>query len=165
MMLAGLLGEDESNQDLIYYAAPLHDVGKIGIPDHILLKKGRLTSEEFEIIKEHSQIGSDILKNTKSHYLRAGAVIALTHHECFDGSGYPDGLRGTEIPLFGRIVGLVDVFDALTTDRPYKKAWSFAKAFELLDLERGKHFDSEMVDLFITNADQVKRIYENYREE
>jgi len=159
-MLAKALEQSEHDQDLIYYASPLHDIGKLGIPDSILLKPGKLTSEEFELIKNHTLIAGDILRDAKSPYLQAGAIIALTHHECFDGSGYPRGLVGEEIPLFGRIVGLVDVFDALTSNRPYKKAWSVERALGLLDDERGKHFDPRIVELFLAREDEVRRTYE-----
>ncbi len=163
-MLAQRLGEDESSQNLIYYASPLHDIGKLGIPDDILLKKGRLTDEEFAVIKRHPQIAYDILKNAKSVYLQAGSEIALTHHERFDGNGYPNGLKGQHIPLFGRIVQLVDVFDALTSDRPYKEAWPLEKAFAYLTEEKGKQFDPRITELFNDGVEQVRRIFQTYKD-
>ena len=155
------LGMDEYRQNLVYYASPLHDIGKLGVPDSILLKPGKLTDEEWEHIFKHPTIAYDVLKNATSPYLKAGAVIGLTHHEHFDGKGYPQGLTGEEIPLFGRIVGLVDVFDALTTRRPYKDPWTFEKAVELLVQEKSKHFDKTLVDIFVDNLDAVKKIHSN----
>lgn len=161
-LLASLHGLSEKLQDIIFYASPFHDMGKIGIPDSILLKPAKLTEEEFAIMKTHSIIGYEILKNSKSEYLRAGGVIAFNHHEKYDGTGYPNGLKGETIPIFGRITALVDVFDALTSNRPYKKAWSLEDACSLLIKEKSKHFDPELVDLFIANFDKVKEIYENF---
>ncbi len=157
-MLAISMGEDEQRQNNLYYASPLHDVGKIGIPDSILLKPGKLDPDEWEIMKTHSQIGHDILKNSESAFLKTGAIIAKTHHEKYDGSGYPDGLKGDDIHLFGRIVALADVFDALMTKRPYKDPWPYEKAIELVKEQRGKHFDPEIVDHFFANIKSVKKI-------
>ncbi len=157
-MLAMLHGENEEQQEIILNAAPLHDVGKIGIPDSILLKPDKLSKEEWNKMKTHPYIGFDILKNTESPFLKAGAIIAKTHHEKYNGSGYPEGLRGEEIHLFGRIVAIADVFDALTVKRPYKDPWPFDKAIELVEQERGKHFDPVIVDLFIKNTNRVKKI-------
>src|SRR5690606_6492970 len=125
---------------LLLLAAPLHDIGKLGTPDHILLKPGRLTPEEFEIMKQHTVIGERILSHSVSPILRMGAQIAISHHEKFDGSGYPYGLKGRDIPLFGRIVAVADVFDALTSERPYKKAWEIERACALLRESSGGHF-------------------------
>ncbi|MCK5201072.1 MAG: HD domain-containing protein, partial [Spirochaetales bacterium] len=160
-LLSESLGQSEALQDLIFYAAPLHDIGKLGIPDSILLKPGKLTSKEFEIIKTHTTIGFKILANPSSKYLKAGAVIAVSHHEKFDGTGYTKGLKGDEIPIFGRIVSIADVFDALTTKRPYKDPWLFEKVVGQLIEERGRHFDPEIVDLFMENISKVKKIYDN----
>jgi len=157
-MLAKLLGEDEKMQELMFYASPLHDVGKIGIPDSILLKEGKLAPDEWEMMKTHTDKGCRILLNTKSQYMQAGATIALTHHEKYNGTGYPKGLKGDEIPLIGRITAVADVFDALTTRRPYKKPWSLEKAFMLLEDEKGKHFDPRIVDLFLKNLGEVKDV-------
>lgn len=162
-LLASLCGLSEKLQNIIFYASPFHDLGKVGIPDSILLKPAKLTEEEFDIMKTHSTIGYEILKNSKSEYLKAGGVIAFNHHEKYDGSGYPNGLRGETIPIFGRITAIVDVFDALTSNRPYKKAWSLEDATQLLINEKEKHFDPELVDLFISNFDKVKEIYENFK--
>ena len=150
-LFADLLGLDEERRMLIMNGSPLHDIGKIAIPDAILLKKGRLTTEEFEIIKRHTVLGHALLKDAKSIYLVEGAVIALTHHEKWDGTGYPNGLAGEDIPLSGRIVSVVDVFDALTSVRPYKEAWSPERAFDLIVELRGKQFEPRLVDLFVDN--------------
>jgi response regulator RpfG family c-di-GMP phosphodiesterase len=162
-MLARLIGEDAGNQDIVFYASPMHDIGKLGIPDSILLKPGKLTTEEFEIIKQHTTIAFQILKDSRSPYLRAGAEIALTHHEWFDGTGYPEGLAGSAIPLFGRIVGLADAFDAVTSERPYKGAWDLDLAFAMLVEEKGTHFDPRLVELFHDQRDEVEEIYATHR--
>ena len=149
-----LLGHTPQEQELIRQCSPLHDIGKIGIPDAILLKPGKLTAEEFDQIKQHTVLGYQILKDSTSPYLMEGAVIALTHHEKWDGSGYPRGLAGENIPINGRIVSIVDVFDALTSERPYKEAWSREKALALICEQRGKQFDPRLVDVFETNFSQ-----------
>jgi len=164
-LLALEYGQNEKMQDLLFYASPFHDIGKIGIPDSILLKEGKLTEGEFGLMKTHSAIGYDILKTSKSEYLKAGAVIAFTHHEKFDGTGYPNGLKGETIPLSGRIVAIADVFDALTSQRPYKAPWSLEKAFEFLENEKGKHFDPKLVECFIANQRRVEAIYEEFKGE
>ena len=163
-LLAKAYGLSQIEQDIIYYAAPLHDIGKIGINDAILLKPGKLTPEEFVHMKEHSAIGGSILEGKENPYLQAGEVIALTHHEKYNGKGYPKGLKGENIPLYGRIVAVADVFDALTSKRPYKEAWSFDKALNLLVEEKQEHFDPQIVEHFIANIDEVKNIYESFQE-
>ncbi|QKE27847.1 two-component system response regulator c-di-GMP phosphodiesterase, RpfG family [Arcobacter acticola] len=135
-LLARAYGLDENLQDIIFYASPFHDLGKIGIPDNILLKPGKLDDDEFSIMKNHAKIGYEILKGSKSKYLKAGGVIAYNHHEKYDGTGYPNGLKGESIPIFGRITAVADVFDALTSSRPYKKAWSLEEAFDFLIEEK-----------------------------
>lgn len=145
--------------EILFHAAPLHDVGKVGIPDTILLKPGNLNDKEWLIMKDHTVIGEKILAHCENRVMRTGAVIAKTHHEKFDGSGYPLGLQGTDIPLIGRIVAIADVFDALTTVRPYKKAWSQEKAFELILSESGEQFDPDLVDIFLEKREQVTEIY------
>lgn len=164
-LLTKAYGLDEELQDIIYYASPFHDLGKIGIPDRILLKAGKLDDDEYNIMKKHSQIGYEILKGSKSKYLKAGGVIAYNHHEKYDGSGYPNGLKGENIPIFGRITAIADVFDALTSNRPYKKAWSIDEAFDLLLEEKEKHFDPVLVDLFIKNKESVLDIYNKFLQE
>ena len=164
-LLANACGLDEKLQDIIFYASPFHDIGKIGIADRILLKPAKLDEDEYEIMKKHSQIGYEILKGSKSKYLKAGGVIAYNHHEKYDGTGYPNGLKGENIPIFGRITAIADVFDALTSKRPYKKAWSIDEAFNLLLEEKGKHFDPVLVDLFIENKEDVMNINNIFSQE
>jgi putative two-component system response regulator len=148
-LIAKSAGLDEQEQNLICQPSQLHDIGKIGIPDNILLKQGKLTKEEMEGIRSHPIIGYNILKDRKSHYLKASATIALTHHEKFDGSGYLNGLTGGNIPLWGRITAIADVFDVLTTTRSYKEPWSLEDAVRYLTDNRDTHFDPELIDLFI----------------
>lgn len=164
-MLAREYGLDEKVQDLIFHASPFHDLGKVGIPDRILLKPGRLDEEEFDLMKTHSTIGYEILKNSKSDYLQIGAIISISHHEKFDGSGYPSGLKGEDISIFGRIVAVADVFDALTSHRPYKKAWSFDDAISFLVDQKEKHFDPALVDFFVNNLTEVKEIFSSNQED
>jgi putative two-component system response regulator len=147
-LLAADLGLPRLAVERIYRAAPLHDIGKIAIPDSILLKPGKLTAEEFDTVKTHTILGARILTGSQSELLRTAEEIALSHHERWEGTGYPHGLRGDEIPLAGRLVAVADVFDALTHRRPYKPAWPLDDAVnEILD-QRGRHFDPEIVDVF-----------------
>jgi putative two-component system response regulator len=163
-LLAQTLGLPPRECELMILASPLHDIGKIGTPDHILLKPGRLTRVEFEVMKQHTVVGERILMNSVSPILRVGAEIAISHHERFDGSGYPKRLRGDEIPLCGRIVAVADVFDALTSERPYKEAWPVDRACDLLQNGRGSHFDPECIDAFFSVFDQVEKIRLRYRD-
>ena len=149
---------------LLQQGAPMHDVGKIGIPDTILLKPGALTKEEFSIMKTHTVIGGDLLKGS-SDFLRAGREIALTHHEKWNGSRYPKGLKGSEIPLFGRICAIADVFDALTSDRPYKKKWPLKKAFQFMSENAGSHFDPVLITHFFNAKEEILRIHAIYQDE
>lgn len=143
-------------------AAKMHDIGKIGIPDSILRKPGRLTPEEFDAIKAHPQIGYDILSGSTSELATTAAAIAWTHHEKLDGSGYPRGLSGEEIPVEGRIAAIADVFDALTTDRIYRKAFSLPEALGIMRDGRDSHFDPSILDLFFDNMDEALRIKESF---
>ncbi len=145
-------------------AAQLHDVGKIGISDTILLKTGKLTESEFNEIKKHPEIGFRILKDSKSDILNLGAEIALTHHEKFNGTGYPRGLSGNEIPIVGRLSAICDVFDALTSKRVYKPAMLVEDAFDVITQERGQHFDPELADLFIKNKSQILAVMEQFKD-
>ncbi len=147
--LARQLGLDAGRVELIARTAPLHDVGKIAIPDRVLLKPGRLTPEEFEEIKQHPLIGATLLGDEAYPLIEMARMIAMTHHERFDGSGYPNGLIGEEIPIEGRIVSVADVFDALTHERPYKEAWPLEKALEEIERARGTQFDPQVVDAFL----------------
>jgi len=150
--IAETLGLSESECDLIEQAAPLHDIGKIGIPDKLLLKPGSFTDDEREDMKSHTIIGYEILKGSPSKYLQMGAQIALSHHEKYDGSGYPYGLKGEEIPLCARIVAVADVYDALTSNRPYKNAWPIEKALDFLQQYKGSYFDPNCVEAFVQDA-------------
>jgi putative two-component system response regulator len=167
-MISALLGEgagmNEGECELLLNASPMHDVGKIGIPDHILLKPGKLEPHEWEIMKTHSTIGAEILSGDSSELLSMAHVIALRHHEKWDGSGYPNGLAGEDIPLVGRIAGLADVFDALTSERPYKKAWTVEASMEYIDANRGKHFDPRLVDLFRSRLPDILAIKDKFAE-
>lgn len=164
-LIAERLGLPLAEQEIILAAAPMHDVGKLGTPDHILLKPGKLTPEEFEIMKEHARKGYEILADSNSRMLQVAAIIALSHHEKFDGSGYPGGLRGEDIPLYGRIVAVADVFDALTSARPYKPAWTLERAVEFLQENRDKHFDPACLDAFLGAWDEVLAIRERYADD
>lgn len=143
----------------------MHDIGKVGIADKILLKPGRLDAEEFEVMKHHAIYGYELLIGSSSRVLQAGAEIARGHHEKFDGSGYPSGIRGTDIPLFSRIVAVADVFDALTSERPYKKAWTLEAAVDFLVKGSGSHFDPQCVQTFLDAWDDVMEIRDRYQEE
>lgn len=163
-LLAILAGLDEKECDTLFTASPMHDIGKVGIPDAILNKPGKLTKEEFEIMKTHTQIGYDILKNSNEPIIQAAAIVAYTHHEKYDGSGYPNGTKGEDIPIFGRITAVADVFDALGSDRCYKKAWELDRILELFKNERGKHFDPKLVDLFFDNLESFLEIRDKYKD-
>jgi putative two-component system response regulator len=147
--LAKAHGMSEDEVDLVRRASPLHDVGKIGIPDEILLKPGKLSPEEFEQMKSHAQIGARILSGSEFTLLQIATEIALTHHERWDGNGYPHGLTGDEIPLIGRMVAVADVFDALTHERPYKPAWSVSDALAEMERQSGRQFDPQLVELLV----------------
>lgn len=164
-LIARQLGLDHASQKLILEAAPLHDVGKIGIPDSILLKPGRLNAEEFEIMKGHSTLGHRLLKDSASDVLRAGAEIALHHHEKYDGSGYPQAIGGESISILGRIVAVADVFDALTSIRPYKKAWPLEEARVYLEAGRKKHFDPHCVDAFLAAWPEILDIRHRFEDD
>jgi signal transduction histidine kinase len=140
----------------------MHDIGKLGIPDYILNKPGKLTKQEFDVMKTHAEIGARILSGSKSRLLSMGATVALTHHERFDGSGYPKGTAGKDIPLVGRIVAIADVFDALMSKRSYKEAFSLDKTLEIMRNDSGTHFDPEILDLFLENVPELIAIHERY---
>lgn len=163
-ILAMNMGLSRATQQRIRTVVALHDIGKIAIPDNILLKPGKLTAEEFAMMKTHTVIGHDMLTGDNEFIVDARSVV-LTHHEKWDGSGYPKGLRGTEIPLFGRICALSDVFDALTSDRPYKKAWAVTDAVALIKQESGTHFDPDIVDAFVKALPDILRAKEFFRDD
>ncbi len=164
-LIARNLGLSAAAQQEIFEAAPMHDVGKVGTPDYILLKPGRLTPDEFQVMKQHASNGHTILADSQSPILQAAAVIALSHHERYDGSGYPQGLAGEAIPLPGRIIAIADVFDALTSERPYKRAWPLDKAADFLRAEAGKHFDPTAVAAFFEAWEEVLDIHRQYQED
>ncbi len=157
-MIGEKLGMQVKEVQNIFYVAPMHDVGKIGISDNILMKPGKLTEEEFETIKTHTTIGAKILANSKSEILNIAEEVALFHHEKWNGRGYPEGLSGTKIPLLGRIIGLADAFDALTSRRPYKDPYPIDMAVDIINKERGEHFDPDVVDVFMENIDEILKI-------
>lgn len=164
-LLAESLGYDAEFVELLFLAAPLHDIGKISIPDSILLKPGKLTPDEWEIMKTHSEAGALIIGETNGVQLFDVAVnIARYHHEKWDGSGYPEGLSGTEIPIEARICALADVFDALVSDRPYKQAWTLDEAMNYIAENAGSHFDPDMAEKFISLRDQIPNVMELYKD-
>lgn len=164
-LLALEFGMDQHQAELLRQAAPMHDVGKIGIPDAILLKPGRLTSEEFDHMKQHAVIGAQILANSSSPLLQLAHKLAIEHHEKWDGSGYPHGLKGEQISVEGRIVAIADVFDALTSKRPYKEAWGVEEALEHMQAQAGKHFDPHLINLFVNKLDAIIAIKNTYQEQ
>lgn len=167
-LMAEHLGFSAKETELLYLAAPLHDIGKMGIPDSILTKPGKLTPEEFEIIKTHTTLGEKLLKDSPSEIMQVGARIAISHHERFDGTGYPKGLRGTDIPIEGRIFNIIDQYDALRSPRPYKDALSHERTFRILsegdERTKPEHFDPEIVKAFIALNRLFEQIYEKNRD-
>ena len=163
-LIARELNLSLQDQELLRDAAAMHDIGKVAIPDRILLKPGKLNLEELAMMREHAVLGYELLKESTSPLLRAGAAIALGHHEKYDGSGYPQGLKGQDIPLFSRIVAVADVFDALSSSRPYKRAWTADEAAEFLRAGRGAHFDPACVDAFLGAWPEVLEIRSRFKD-
>lgn len=163
--IAKKMGIAEDDVNMLLNAAPMHDVGKIGIPDNIILKPGKLNDEEWQIMRTHPQIGADIIGKHSVGILHLARQIALAHHEKWDGSGYPAGHAGEDIPFFGRIVAIADVFDALTTERPYKKAWPIDKALAVIEGDSGSHFDPAVVDAFLKSIDELLKVRKKYQEQ
>ena len=163
-VVARQMGLSENVTNNILYGAPMHDVGKIGIPDRILLKPGKLDADEWDIMRQHTTFGGKILEGSKAGYLKLGEVIALTHHEKWDGSGYPNGLKGKEIPKVGQIVAIADVFDALTTKRPYKEAFSLEKSYTIIRESSGSHFNPVVMDAFFAVEDEILAIKDRYKD-
>jgi putative two-component system response regulator len=161
-ILALASGASASKASLVLEAAPMHDIGKIGIPDSVLLKPGKLDEGEWRIMQSHCKIGGDIMGRGDSELSRSAATAALTHHERYDGSGYPAGLSGEAIPWIGRVVALADVFDALTSDRPYKQAWPMDKALDLIRSESGAHFDPELAAAFLEARSEIAEVMALY---
>ncbi|MFI3120364.1 MAG: response regulator [Methylococcaceae bacterium] len=162
-LIARELGLSEKEQELILEAAPMHDIGKVATPDAILLKQGKLTQEEFLIMKQHAEIGYNILSGSDSLLIQTAAIIALNHHEKFDGTGYQHGFKGETIPIYARIVAVADVFDALTSARPYKKAWNLDDAVQFLRDQAGFHFDPKCVEAFFKAWDDVIIVHNSYQ--
>jgi two-component system response regulator RpfG len=163
-LIADAIGLAPEEAESIELAAPLHDIGKIGIPDHILLKPGKLDEKEWGVMRSHPVIGHEILKDSTSKYMRMGSLIALGHHERFDGSGYPHGAAGEDIPLCARIVALADVYDALTSARPYKSAWPDVEVLEYIRGQRARHFDPAVVDAFIGAQERVLQVQSEFQD-
>ncbi len=164
-LLADAYGLEEARAELLFQASPMHDVGKIGIPDKILLKPGKLDASEFDTIKRHTTIGAEIIGDHPSELIVLARMVALRHHEKWDGNGYPDGLKGTDIPVEARIVALADVFDALLSVRPYKPAWSLDDAMKYILAQRGQHFDPEVIDAFVQVLPDCLRLRETYKDD
>ena len=164
-LLALKYGLSQSEAKLLRQASPMHDIGKVAIADSILNKPGAFTQQEREIMQEHSRLGYEMTKGSDRAILKTASVVAYEHHEKYDGTGYPQGLKGDEIHIYGRITALADVFDALGSDRCYKKAWSDDKIFTLIKEEREKHFDPKLVDIFFENIDEILAIRQRYRDE
>ncbi len=163
-IIARNMGLSDREVENIIYASPMHDVGKIGIPDHILLKTGSLNEDEWEIMKKHTTIGAEILQGSDAEFIQLAETIALTHHEKWDGSGYPRGLKGAEIPLAGRIAAIADVFDALTSKRPYKSPHSVSKSLDVIRESSGTHFDPDVVEAFFAVKDEILETKEKYKD-
>ena len=155
----------EDDQEMLRYATPMHDIGKIGIPDRILLKQGKLNAQEWELMKQHTVFGGKILTVEADGFLGLTRIIALTHHEKWDGSGYPEGLAGERIPMAGRITAVADVFDALSSDRPYKKAISVEQSASIVKEQRGSHFDPRVVEAFEVAREEIFAVRERFRDE
>ena len=160
--LAKAYGLPDEEAERLMFAAPLHDVGKVGIPDGILNKPARLLDHEWEVMKNHASIGYEILKNSKRSIIQAGAIIAQDHHEKWDGSGYPAGKKADDIHIYGRIAALADVYDALRHRRCYKSAWSLAQVLDYIRAESGKQFDPKLVEIFINRVDKLEAILQKY---
>ena len=161
-LLAILAGYDKEKAEVFKLSAAMHDVGKIGIPHTILNKPGKLTEEEITVMREHPNIGHDILSQSKRPLLRAAAIVAQQHHEKYDGTGYPKGLKGKQIHILGRIAALADVFDALDTPRPYKKRWQLNETMQFIQKESGRHFDPRLVDLMTKHFGQFRKIRDRF---
>jgi two-component system response regulator RpfG len=161
-LIAEAIGLSEDEARMIELAAPLHDMGKIAIPDAILLKPGKLSDQETAIMRRHPRIGHELLSGSQSRFIQTGALVALRHHERYDGSGYPDGLVGDAIPIEARIVAVADVFDALISPRPYKEAWSIDAALAFLYAQRGRLFDPRCVDALVHNRDRLEDLCARY---
>ncbi|WP_202916208.1 HD domain-containing phosphohydrolase [Paenibacillus mesophilus] len=161
-ILALGMGIPQAEAEILKMASPMHDIGKVAIPDSVLKKPGKLTDEEFDIMKTHTEIGYSLLKNSKRRILKTAAVVAEQHHEKWNGKGYPRGLKGEEIHVYGRITAIADVFDALASDRVYKKAWELDRILNLFKEERGQHFDPDVVDSFFEHLPAILKVRDEY---
>jgi len=163
-LLAELCGLDEMEAERLKMASPMHDIGKVGIPDNILNKPGSFDENEWEIMKRHAQLGYEMLNHSQRPILKTAAIVAIEHHEKYDGTGYPNGLKGEEIHIYGRITAVADVFDALGSDRVYKKAWDLEKILEYFKEQKGKQFDPKLIDLFFENLDKFLKIRDAHKD-
>jgi len=163
-LLASLYGLDEDECELLKMASPMHDIGKVGIPDNILNKPAKFEPDEWEIMKTHAELGYEMLKYSERPILKAAAIVAQEHHEKIDGTGYPQGLKGDDIHIYGRITAVADVFDALGSSRVYKKAWELDKILELFKRDSGTHFDAKLVKLFLDNLDDFLQIRDTFKD-
>lgn len=163
-LIGSAAGLSEAEADMLLNVAPMHDIGKIGIPDRILQKPGKLDESDWRIMRRHPEIGAEIIGEHSSELLSMARLVALTHHERWDGQGYPNGLKGEEIPLVGRIVAVADVFDALTSERPYKKPWSIPETMKFIKEKSGEIFDPKLVESFLGILPQILGIKEKYPE-
>ena len=163
-LLAKKVNLSEEDINTLFIVSPMHDIGKVGIPDYVLNKPGKLDENEWEIMKTHAKIGYDILNSSNSPILKSAAIVSYMHHEKWDGLGYPQGLKGEDIHIFGRITAIADVFDALGSDRCYKKAWPLEKILEFFEEQKAKHFDPKLIDLFVENLDEFLEISNKYKD-
>ena len=163
-ILALACGMNEAEAEMLKQASPMHDIGKVAIPDAILNKPGKLNKEEYQAMQEHALLGHEMLKHSERTLLQTAATVAYEHHEKYDGSGYPQGLKGEAIHFYGRITAIADVFDALGSDRIYKKAWEDEAIFALLRSERGKHFDPLLIDLFFDHIEEILLLRDKYKD-
>jgi HD-GYP domain-containing protein (c-di-GMP phosphodiesterase class II) len=161
-LLALELGMSQDEAELLKMASPMHDIGKVAIPDAVLNKPGKLTEDEFKLMQNHTLIGYNLLRNSTRHILKTAAVVAYEHHEKWNGRGYPRGIKSEEIHIYGRITAIADVFDALGSDRVYKKAWELDRILQLFQEERGEHFDPDVVDAFFKQLPAILRVREQY---
>jgi response regulator RpfG family c-di-GMP phosphodiesterase len=163
-LLAKCYGLDNNEVQMLKEASPMHDIGKVAIPDSILNKPARFTNDEFETMKQHAALGYEMLQHSQRALLKAASIIASQHHEKWDGTGYPKGLKGEDIHIYGRITALADVFDALGSYRVYKDPWSDEKIFLLFKEEKGKHFDPKLIDIFFENIDKFLKIRDELKD-
>lgn len=163
-ILARALRINQKEAEILKMASPMHDIGKVAIPDSILKKPGKLTADEFNVMKTHTTIGYNLLKKSKRSILKTAAIVAYQHHEKWDGTGYPQGLAGEDIHIYGRITAIADVFDALGSDRVYKRAWELDRILNLFHEEKGKHFDPAIVDVFMKGLPTILKIRDQYKD-